>query len=394
MFVFIIVGILLVIGAINILLLRFLNRRWWRVRSVRMAAFLLPVAGVFSLLIGFAGFYASKPILIAAGMTTASLVFVLSICFLVSIPFSGVLNTWADYSERRKKRVTGDNSLEISSSRRMFLRRSALIFPAVMTTSGIAGFVTSFGRVKVYELPMFYEELPAQLEGFRILHLSDMHLGRYFQPGDLERLLMDAEDLKPDITLLTGDGCDVNPLLKGTLDMVSSLKTSFGGFASIGNHEYYHGVRFVRTAHSRSEIPLLINEGHTLNVRGVDIFVGGADDPASLWKNENDFLRSSVRETLSDAPSDAFKIIMSHRPQGFFEAARRGVELTLAGHTHGGQIGIRGRSIFELDDPPNYFWGHYVNGKSQLYTSAGAGHWFPFRLGCPAEAPVIVLKKG
>ena len=96
---------------------------------------------------------------------------------------------------------------------------------------------------------------------------------------------------------------------------------------------------------------------------------------------------------MQDAPSDAFKVLMSHRAKALDFADRFNVDLILAGHTHGGQIGFNRRSVFEnfLANEP-YLWGKYKKGKTQLYTSSGVGHWFPFRIGCPAEAPIIVLK--
>lgn len=392
-FILVIIGAFLILGLGIILMLRYMNRRWWRIKWIRITAFLLPVCGVLCLLVGFAGFFTSTYFLIAVGMTTASFVFVLMISFVASLPLSGVLNSLANLIERKLRRTAEAADSGFSDSRRSFLRSSAVIFPALAVGGSVTGFGVSFGRVKVYELPLIYDNLPDQLEGFRILHISDMHLGRYFQLDGLEQLLSDAERFKPDMILVTGDVCDVNPLLDDTLSMIGELKPRYGCWASIGNHEYYHGLDLSRTAHARSDIPLLMNTGKTINVDGVDLYVGGADDPASLWANADGFLQRTVNETLSGAPSDAFKIIMSHRPRGFVEAARQGVELTLAGHTHGGQIGIGGRSMFETTDPPNYFWGHYTDGKSQLYTSAGVGHWFPFRLGCRAEASVIVLKR-
>jgi predicted MPP superfamily phosphohydrolase len=326
-------------------------------------------------------------------MTTASFVFVLLIGFVASLPLSGVLNSLANLVERRHRRKAETADSGFSNSRRSFLRSSAVIFPAIAVGASVSGFGVSFGRVRVHELPLIYDNLPDQLEGFRMLHISDMHLGRYFQLDGLEQLLMDAEQFEPDMILVTGDICDVNPLLDDTLSMIGELKPRYGCWASIGNHEYYHGLHLSRAAHSRSDIPLLMNTGQTIDVDGVALYIGGVDDPASLWTNADGFLQRTVSETLSGAPSNAFRIIMSHRPRGFVEAARQGVELTLAGHTHGGQIGVGGRSIFETTDPPNYYWGHYADGKSQLYTSAGAGHWFPFRLGCRAEAPVILLKR-
>jgi predicted MPP superfamily phosphohydrolase len=392
-FILVIIGAFLILGIGTILMLRFLNRRWWRIRWIRITALLLPVCGVLCLLVGFAGFFTSTFLPIAVGMTTASFVFVLLIGLVVSLPLSGVLNSLANSVERRFHRVAEAADSGFSNSRRNFLRSSSVLFPAIAVGAGATGFGLSFVRVKVHELPMLYDNLPDQLEGFRVLHISDMHLGRYFQLGDLEQLLSDAEQFEPDMVLVTGDICDVSTQLDDTLRIIGELNPRYGCWASLGNHEYYHGVQLSRAAHSRSNVPLLINIGHTINVDGVDLYVGGADDPASLWKNADDFLLRTVNETLSGAPSDAFKIIMSHRPRGFVEAARQGVELTLAGHTHGGQIGIGGRSIFETTDPPNYYWGHYADGKSRLCTSAGVGHWFPFRLGCPAEAPVVVLKR-
>ena len=97
---------------------------------------------------------------------------------------------------------------------------------------------------------------------------------------------------------------------------------------------------------------------------------------------------------MNGAPADGFTILMSHRPEGLNAAAALGIPLTLAGHTHGGQFGWFGRSIFEPWLPHRYLWGKYQKDQSQLYTSAGVGHWFPFRLGCPPEAPIIVLKRG
>jgi predicted MPP superfamily phosphohydrolase len=84
--------------------------------------------------------------------------------------------------------------------------------------------------------------------------------------------------------------------------------------------------------------------------------------------------------------------LMTHRPDAFPPAAERDIDLMLAGHTHGGQVGFAGRSILESSLPGRYLWGKYLLGQSQLYTSCGVGHWFPFRLGCPTEAPIIELK--
>ena len=99
-----------------------------------------------------------------------------------------------------------------------------------------------------------------------------------------------------------------------------------------------------------------------------------------------------MTQALEDWPSDTMAVVMSHRPRGFDSAAKHRVPLTLAGHTHGYQMGLGGWSVGEVIGAP-YPRGFYRKGESHLYTSTGFGHWFPFRLGCPREAPVITLRR-
>jgi len=82
---------------------------------------------------------------------------------------------------------------------------------------------------------------------------------------------------------------------------------------------------------------------------------------------------------------------MSHRPNILPIAAKNNIDLVLSGHTHGAQFGFNNRSIFEKLYPKSYLWGKYQIDNTILYTSSGAGHWFPFRIGCPTEIPIITL---
>lgn len=380
------------LSSISLLLLRFFNRNWWDIRGVRQVFWAIVLLGLIGWTLFGAGRYFSSSSLIALGAIFAPLMFVFLVSLAISLPFSGILNTIANYLRGRDRKLDGELAAGRSVTRRKFLHTSAAIFPVAALSAGAGGFVSSFSKVKVYELPLYYNNLPPQLDGFRIFHMSDLHLGRYFLLSDLVTLLQDVEPFRPDLVLVTGDISDVNTQLADTLSLTAQLRPPYGCISSVGNHEYYHGIRFAINTHAHSEIPLLINEGVVLNVNGAELFICGADDPARLFGDLDGFLRDTVDRSLYGAPSGAFKIVMSHRPRGFVEAANNGVELTLSGHTHGGQIGINGKSIFETTDPPNYYWGHYMLGASHLYTSSGVGHWFPFRLGCPAEAPVVVLR--
>jgi predicted MPP superfamily phosphohydrolase len=146
--------------------------------------------------------------------------------------------------------------------------------------------------------------------------------------------------------------------------------------------------------YSSSPVRLLVNRGVVVDVNGHPLWVAGADDPRHGLFDKHRFLRESVARAVSARPSGAFTVLLSHRAESFAAAADRGIELTLAGHTHGGQIGVAGRSLWRIVAPSYYLWGRYQRRSSQLYVSAGVGHWFPFRLGCPNEAPVLELRPG
>jgi predicted MPP superfamily phosphohydrolase len=127
------------------------------------------------------------------------------------------------------------------------------------------------------------------------------------------------------------------------------------------------------------------------------LFVGGADDPVHLAGDIEGRLGPSIaRAAEGSGPSD-FRLLLCHRPEGFGPAIAHGFDLTLSGHTHGGQLGLFGRSLFERLYPDTGWWGTYERarpgrGPARLYTTSGFGHWFPFRLGCPTEMPVLVLE--
>src|SRR5439155_13683097 len=115
-------------------------------------------------------------------------------------------------------------------------------------------------------------------------------------------------------------------------------------------------------------------------------------------------LEPSIAAAMGEAPPEAdFRLLLCHRPEGFGPATAEGFDLTLSGHTHGGQLGFLGRSVFEKLRPGVGWWGAYARarpaetkkpGPSRLYTTSGFGHWFPFRLGCPTEMPLLVLERG
>jgi hypothetical protein len=226
-----------------------------------------------------------------------------------------------------------------------------------------------------------------------VFHLSDLHLRSYVTVDDLERVIEKASTFEPDITLVTGDIADDLRQLPEALRMIDSLKPRLGTFAIPGNHEYFRGIEEVKRIFSRSPVPLFMNRAARIRVNDVDLFLGGIDDPRHMGVDNSAFFREAIEQTMQDSRSTDFPLLMSHRPDAFDIAAERGIRLVLAGHTHGGQIGLFHRSLFEELLPNKYLWGLYRNGSAHLYTTSGMGHWFPFRLGCPQEAPILELTR-
>jgi predicted MPP superfamily phosphohydrolase len=395
-----------------------LNRQWWALRPVRRALWIAPLSGGIVILLWALGTWTHTRWLASFGADLSVAALVLSLALAVSLPFSGVMLTverlvrWVVARTRRhdlelagasvpglpiESRPERDPApspgVRFDRSRRSFVSGAAVIIPAVTVSTGALGLIRSRG-VRMPELPMTFDGLHPDLEGLRVLHLSDIHLGNYVDLDDLEGVMRRAEAMRPDLVLVSGDISDDLSVLPDALKIIAGLKAKHGTYASLGNHEYFRGIGEVVKIIDAGPIPLLRNSGTTIRIGNGELYVGGADDPVRMGQREKNhlFLQKSVGAAFDGAPSEAFHLLMSHRPEGLDVATEQGIAFTISGHTHGAQVGFNGRSVLEPWMPQAYLWGHYRKGSSQLYTSAGVGHWFPFRLGCPPEAPVYVLK--
>jgi len=281
--------------------------------------------------------------------------------------------------------------------RRTFLTASAAVVPTLAMSVGAAGFAGGAAAASTPRRLIRSRILPPALDGLRILQLSDLHLGAGRELGDLERLFARLRDrgAVPDLIVLTGDVAEDLRLLPTALDLVRQLGARHGAFAALGNHEHIHGVRAARRIFDASDVRLLVDDAAVLDVRGARLALVGVDDPIVAHGDVGALLRGPIDKAFARvAPADAFRVLLCHRPEGFEPAAAAGCGLTLSGHTHGGQIGFAGKSAFEPLFPDGYLWGSYRRGDASLYTTAGFGAWFPFRLGCPSEAPLLELRAG
>ena len=409
---------LLIVGAMFIAVMtsaRLIQPQWWQTRALRVATFLSFAGMLTGLAIWATGIGLGRwpYVTTGAGMTYVGIL-VLAPAALV-MPLGAVLDRGLMFATRSRGPLAPGGAFDASSltppktvSRRGRIRAGAASLPALAAATGASGFASAEARPRLPIVTMRYDGLHPDLEGFRILHLSDLHLGACRGLDDLakglEAVLMVE---RPDLIVLTGDVADDPAQIAGAMDLVVRAAARHGAFASLGNHEYLHGIEHTRPHFEASRVPLLVASGRTLQVGRARLFVGGADDPVQIGGDIAALVTPSIARAAAHAPADAvFRLLLCHRPEGHAPAAANGFDLTLSGHTHGGQVGLFGRSLLAYLRPETSWWGTYERARpesrsarrsalasspSRLYTTSGFGHWFPFRVGCPTEVPVIVL---
>ena len=377
---------------INLLLFRFLHKEWWRNKYVRWSLFTVTIFSGISLIVWAFGIYSNVRSVAFFGAAVTMAMFLIQLDLVISLPVAAIFNLLGG-GVISLISIRARNKNEIIKSRRKFIRRVSAAIPAAMVSSQLSGIVNSYRKIKIPVRNLPIADLPHELEGLKIAHLSDSHLGYYKNLDDLEDAVEEIAEYSPDLVLVTGDISDNLDILDDANRIIAGLNPPNGIFASVGNHEYYRGIGRVLKIFEKSPYPMMINRGVSIDINGVPVYIGGADDPVHLRGVNLEFLRDTIKRTIYDAPSDSFKILMSHRPRGLDFAPEFDINLVLAGHTHGGQLGFGGRSMFESVWPEMYLWGIYQKEKTTLYTSSGMGHWMPFRLGCPAEAPILILQK-
>jgi hypothetical protein len=282
----------------------------------------------------------------------------------------------------------------IDVTRRKLILNSAKAIPVASALLSPAGVQAAMDDPVVRPVKIPIKDLPSGLEGLKILQLTDVHLGLHIDADQFEKIALSAKKYKPDMVVLTGDIADDYSKLGPALDHLNLLAPPLGVYACIGNHEIYRGRRTAEKIYQDRGVHYLCDNGMTVERGGDRFWLAGADDPARLFKNRNSFYKKTIGKALEEKPDEIdVSILLCHRPKGFDSAAEQGVSLTLSGHTHGAQMAIGGRSIFEPFMPKSYLLGHYQKDASHLYTSAGLGHWLPFRLNCPCEGALVELSR-
>ena len=277
--------------------------------------------------------------------------------------------------------------------RRFLLQAAAVGLPVAAGATGLGGVLESASPVRVRRRTLTLPKLPAGLAGLRILHFADAHLWHLFKLDDLEAALARAPRGEYDLVCVTGDLADDMTQLPRALELIAGLEAPLGHVACLGNHEHARGLPAALAAYAAGPVELLRASGKRLHRGGDDFVLAGIDDLRAVPRvTQNVFYPDQLRRALGPAAPEAFSIVLSHRPSVLPHAAAAGVDLVLAGHTHGGQLGIAGRSILELNGTVPWAWGVYRDRDCVMHVTCGVGQWFPFRLGCPPEMVLLELQ--
>ncbi|MFD4838800.1 metallophosphoesterase [Achromobacter sp. NPDC058515] len=232
--------------------------------------------------------------------------------------------------------------------------------------------------------------LPPAFDGFRIVHLTDLHASRLLQADWMEAIVARANALEPDLTLITGDLVDGTPEARAADVLpLRNLRAPQGVIAIPGNHEYYAEYLGWLKAFEQLGLRMLLNEHVAIERDGQRLVLAGITDSAASRVGQP---LPDIAAAMAGVPPSAPVILLSHRPVGAARHAQAGAALQLSGHTHGGQI--LGPHLLTQWANEGYVSGMYQVGGMQLYVSNGAGLWngFPIRLGRPSEITRIVLR--
>jgi hypothetical protein len=274
------------------------------------------------------------------------------------------------------------------SERRIFLRGAGAAFAAAPFVGVAVAVVGARVRPILQEVDIKIPGLPKDLQGIRIAQLTDIHFGPFFTETDLRRAVDIANEIKPHITVVTGDlitrrGDDLETCIR----LLRPLKAEAGVFGCHGNHEAYAGVED-EAARLASRFGIRILRQETADLRF---------GQSTLRFTGYDYQRKSA-PYLVGAESfllpGALNVLLSHSPDVFRRAAHAGFQLTIAGHTHGGQVNLEilheKLNIARVFTP--YTYGLYTLPMASLFVSAGLGTvGAPLRIGAPPEVVAIRL---
>ena len=288
------------------------------------------------------------------------------------------------------------------------LNITGLVISAIIFLMLSSGYINGRFNFKVEQVDIRYDNLSSSLDGLKIVHISDLHLSSFHRK---EKRLIEAvkiiNDLNPDLIINTGDFVTIaSREMEPFVPILAELRSKYGNFAITGNHDEgtYHPDynESDRISNFNRMLELIANSGHqpvsdtliNIFINNASIAIAGNRTSGSI----HNISHSDIDHLLTDSVKADFRILLSHDP-GYWSDhinGRHNINLTLSGHTHGAQLGLR-FGKFRWSPAKKFYaaWhGLYGTGDCWLYVNSGLGTiGIPVRIGMPPEITLITIKK-
>jgi hypothetical protein len=272
----------------------------------------------------------------------------------------------------------------ISPSRRIFFKKSLDISSLAIATTLTLRSLYEARFVKLEHVNVKIKNLK---KSYKIVQLSDIHIGGLIDEIFIKDIVQRVNSLNPDIVVITGDLVDVNIIHTGnTLHELTKLKSKFGTYFIVGNHEYFHGVQIIIERVKSLGIKVLENENVYIGEEGNGFNLAGVYDVLGYRVKTHMPDLNKALKGKRESPT----VLLAHQPK-YIEEVTGGVDLMLSGHTHGGQL-YPFKFLVSLQQP--YISGlHQHSENLQIYVNKGTGFWGPpMRLGASSEITEIVIE--
>lgn len=276
-----------------------------------------------------------------------------------------------------------------SLSRRSFIKTTTLGGIGAYTFAGSLHSIYTRDEYEIENVKLPSKNLPSHLDGLRIAMISDIHVGMYMLEDDMIKYTEAINDLDPDMIFIPGDFVtskteEIFPFVKA----FSGLKSKYGIYTCLGNHDFFGDPNVITDKVRGMGMKVLRNETEELEINGAKLMLSGVDDGRHANFKKVSYEATSLETT---------RILLCHKPYYFETAVAGKFDITLSGHTHGGQIVLvdfLGIKLTPAAFASQYISGKYRRGDSLLYVSRGIGTvGLPVRVNCPPEITVFTLTK-
>ena len=293
-------------------------------------------------------------------------------------------------------------------TRSEFLLKTGVVAASIPFIGTSWGIISGAHDYRVRKHTIYLPNLPKEFDGIQVAQISDIHAGSFFNKTAVKGGIELLNKQKPDLVFFTGDLVnDKASEVKDYIDVFNKVKAPLGTYSILGNHDYGEYVEWsspaawkqnmndLYTAHKELGWELLLNENRHLTVDGASIGLMGIENWGIGFAQYGD-----MKKTYAGMEELPTKILLSHDPTHWDAQVRhefKDVDLTLAGHTHGMQMGVQ---FGDWEWSPSklrykHWGGLYREGEQQLYVNRGYGYiGLPARIGMPPEITILTLKKG